>query len=482
MPFLFELKHCCTRSFDFFLPSLAASITTLAGSGSPTFADGTGSSASFNQPTSVTISSDRTFALVLELMNSRVRRVEIATGQVTTLAGSGLTAFSDGMGTMASFNQPHGLAISNGGTFALVADTDNRRIRRIEIATGLVMTLAGSAIGGITDGTGSSASFNSPTDVAISSDDAFALIADYNNHRVRRIEIKTGQVTTLAGSYSGFADGARSMAQFNHPRGIAVSSDGLFALVADQDNQRVRRVEIATGLVTTLAGSGSRGFADGAGLTALFAEPTGVAISSNGLFALVSDRNNNRVRGINLATGQVITVAGNSGSVQYADGTGSMASFSVPCGAAISSDSTFALVADTFNNRVRYARLAFVCLGGTYCTGGNAAPMPCLLGSYCPAGAKVSALCPEGFYCPDATQALPCAPTQSCPSGSILPSPSPSPSLSASTTALIVIFGLAAVGGAAWFVWRRMRVSTDETVDVTLRSEIDSNYTPLREP
>ena len=170
---------------------------------------------------------------------------------LTTLAGSGRNMVADGMGTMASFYSPADVAISSDGRFALVADSD--RVRRIEIASGQVTTLTGSGSDGFSDGTGSMAAFYAPRGVAISSDNKFALVADSMNYRVRRIEIATAQVTTLAGSSEyGNLDGTGSMAAFNAPRGVAISSDNTFVLVADQYNNRIRRVDIATAQVTTL--------------------------------------------------------------------------------------------------------------------------------------------------------------------------------------------------------------------------------------
>ena len=170
-----------------------------------------------------------------------------------------------------------------------------------------------------TDGTGTSATFNNPTGVAISPDGSFALIGEYNN-RVRRLVLATRVVTTLAGSSSAFADGTGTSASFKVPIGIAISSDSTFALIVDSTNNRLRSVVIATGVVSTLAGSGTATFADGQGASASFNGPYFVAISPDGLFALVTDSGNNRLRRVALPTGAVTTLVGSS-SATFADGT-----------------------------------------------------------------------------------------------------------------------------------------------------------------
>ena len=334
----------------------SAPLMTLAGNGllqAPKFADGPGSAAYFNGLYGVAVSADGAFALVADSGNNRVRRVDIASGQVTTMAGSA-DGSTDGIGTMAAFSEPRGIAISSDGLFALV--TEWSKLRRIEIATRRVTTLAGSASGSVSgsaDGLGTMARFNQPMGVAISSDGAFALVADSSDNRVRRIEIATGNVTTLAGSVQGFRDGTGSQAKFHTPNQVAISRDGVFALVSDKDNYRVRRVEISSGLVTTLAGS-AQGFNDGVGVMARFNSLAGVAISNDGVFALVADYN--CVRRIEIATGNVTTLAGKD--YGFLDGTGTVAKFRTPTGVSISSNGAFALVTDSVNNRLRRVEVA----------------------------------------------------------------------------------------------------------------------------
>ena len=147
--------------------------------------------------------------------------------------------------------------------------------------------------------------------VAASPDGSAAFVEDFDNNKIRRVEVATGAVTTLAGSGQvGGADGVGDAAQFCSPAGIAISPDGSALFVADHDNQKIRRVEVATGAVTTLAGSGEDGDADGVGVAARFCYPRGIAISPDGSALFVADSSNHKIRRVEVATGAVTTLAG----------------------------------------------------------------------------------------------------------------------------------------------------------------------------
>ena len=176
--------------------------------------------------------------------NNEIRKVVIATGAVTTLAGSTLTGSADGTGSAARFDNPMG--ITTDGTNLYVADTYNNEIRKVVIATGVVTTLAGSTTYGSVNGTGSAASFHYPC--GITTDGTNIYVADAYNNEIRKVVIATGVVTTLAGStLSGSADGTGSVASFNYPMGI--TADGTNLYVSDTDNNEIRQVVIATGVV-----------------------------------------------------------------------------------------------------------------------------------------------------------------------------------------------------------------------------------------
>ena len=164
--------------------------------------------------------------------------------------------------------------------------------------------------------------FNEPTDVAASS--TYVYVADMLNHRIRRISTANGWTTTLAGSGSGaFRDGTGAAASFNRPRGVALSTDGLTLYVADERNARIRQIVISSGVVSTLAGSGVVGFADGTGTSASFRLPLMVAASATTLF--VTDGPDHRIGAVVLSSGVVTTLAG-SGLIGSSDGTATAAS------------------------------------------------------------------------------------------------------------------------------------------------------------
>ena len=296
----------------------AGVVTTLAGSGSPAFADGTGSAASFNAPFGVAVLSNGNIA-VADPANHRIRLITPA-GVVTTLAGDGTAGSTNGTGTGARFNFPNGVAQLPNGNIA-IADTANHLIRLIT-PTGVVTTLAGSGTAGSTNATGTSASFNSPYGVAVLPNGNIVVV-DTNNHLIRLIT-PGGVVTTLAGSGTGtFADGTGTGASFQYPVGVAVVPSNGLVVVADNNNRRIRLITPA-GVVTTLAGSGSPAFADGTGSAASFNEPQGVAVLPNGNI-VVADTHNHRIRLVSsptyaAASGIVTTMAGSTAA--FANGLG----------------------------------------------------------------------------------------------------------------------------------------------------------------
>jgi streptogramin lyase len=273
--------------------TMGGEVTTLAGS-TQGFADGEGSAAQFNRPGGVAVDASGN-VYVVDTNNHKIRKIT-PEGEVTTLAGS-TPGFADGTGTAAQFNYPYDLAVDTSGN-VYVVDRDNNKIRKITPA-GVVTTLAGS-IYGYGDGTGSSAKFKSPLGVAV---DVLGnvYVADAGNHKIRKIT-PAGEVTTVAGSTQGFADGAATVAQFYFPTGVAVDASGN-VYVADRNNHKIRKITPA-GEVTTVAGS-TQGFADGTGTEAQFNRPYGVAIDASGNM-YVADINNHKIRKI---TGAVLSNA-----------------------------------------------------------------------------------------------------------------------------------------------------------------------------
>ena len=331
-------------------PALAGAVTTLAGSGTAAFADGTGPAASFYNPAGVACDGSGN-VYVADQFNNRIRKIVAATGVVTTLAGSGSAAFADGTGTGAAFSRPFGVACDGNGN-VYVADYSNQRIRKIVASTGAVTTLAGNGTPGLVDGTGTAAQFGYPIGVACDAS-GNVFVADYNNSCIRKIVAATAVVSTVAGTgTAGFADGTGTAAQFRFPTGVACDANGN-VFVADYNNNRIRRIVAATAVVSTVAGSGTAAFADGTGPAAAFNLPRGVACDAYGN-VYVADQGNHRIRKIVLATAVVSTVAG-SGTATFADGTGSAASFNAPYGVACDGNGNV-YVADQGNNRIRVVK------------------------------------------------------------------------------------------------------------------------------
>jgi hypothetical protein len=333
-------------------------VTTLAGTaGAAGSDDGTGATARFNFPQRVTCDGAGNL-FVTDSGNNTIRRTVIATGRVTTLAGSAPAAGSDdGTGAKARFTAPQGITNDGAGNL-FVADSVNNTIRKVVIATGAVTTLTGSAgLTGSSDGTGAEALFNGPGDVA--SDGAGSLIvADTNNHAIRAVVIASGAVTTLAGSASsaGRDDGPAATARFQAPIGVASDGAGNL-LVADSANHTIRKIVLATQTVSTLAGfAGKAGSDDGTGAAALFDDPQGVASDGAGnLF--VADSDNHTIRKVVVATGVVTTLAGDPTTPGSDDGAGAAAQFNTPL-AVVSDGAGNLFVADSGNHTIRRVVIA----------------------------------------------------------------------------------------------------------------------------
>jgi sugar lactone lactonase YvrE len=325
----------------------AGVVTTLAGvAGVAGETDGLASVARFFSPKGMATDSAGDL-YIADLQNCAIRKITPA-GDVRTLAGYEAGS-NDGNGIPAQFNSPQGVAVDNAGGNVYVADSNNHTVRQITPA-GLVSTFAGTAgTSGSADGMGSAAGFNSPIGVAVDSVGS-VYVADTFNHTIRRIT-PSGHVITFAGSpgSSGSVDGAGSSARFNLPTGVAVDSQGS-VYVADTGNHIIRKITPAR-VVSTLAGStGDIGSVDGTGGVARFNSPSGVTVDSAGNI-YVADTGNNTFRRITPA-GVVSTLAGTAGSTGFADGMGGAARFNAPQGVTVDNAGNL-YVGDTSNNMVR---------------------------------------------------------------------------------------------------------------------------------
>jgi sugar lactone lactonase YvrE len=230
------------------------------------------------------------------------------TGRLTRTVGSGLEGFSDGAPDTASFSSPQGLAERDGSLY--VADTGNHAVRRVDLSTGQVQTIAGTgrkASGAIQPAADArTAALRSPWDVAFLGDTLWIAMA--GAHQLWRLDPSTGALTAGAGNgREGLEDGPLAAATFAQPSGLA--SDGQVLYVADSEASALRRVDPRAGTVKTLAGEGlfEFGLRDGALGRARFQHPLGLALAGPVLW--VSDTFNGAVRRVSLADGQVTTVA-----------------------------------------------------------------------------------------------------------------------------------------------------------------------------
>lgn len=281
-----------------------STVSTLAGAGAPGAQDGVGKLALLNRPHGLTQDSSGVVYFA-DRGNHQIRSFNPATLEVKTIAGSGKAGSLDESRQKAEFSQPIAVVASKDGTL-FVADRDNHKIRKID-PDGNVATLAGTGVAGFSDGKALEAQFNQPYGVALDQNEENLLVADYLNHSIRKINLKTSLVTTVAGNgVAGNVDEGGREARFNQPYNIKYDGQGNF-YIPDQLNHSIRKLT-SSGQVTTVAGSGKSGYADGNGALAQFNNPTGLVIGSEGEI-YVADRNNQRIRKIS-QDGAVSTLAG----------------------------------------------------------------------------------------------------------------------------------------------------------------------------
>lgn len=296
-------------------------ITTVAGKGTSGIgADGVPATTS-NVSSPLDASFDAAGNLLIVDSTRRVRRVNAATGIITTVAGNGVSCpdtnvvyGEGGSATGASLCRPVGVAADPAGNL-LIADSSNNRIRRVDAATGIITTFAGNGTGQHS-GDGFAATSGSLAQVAgVAVDGAGNLyLADNQNGRVRRVDAATGVMTTVAGTgkFGLSGDGGPATgADFSVPYDVATDAAGNI-FVADQKNSRIRRVDAATGVVTTYAGGGywnQPNEGDGGLATnAVVGVVYHIAVDGAGNLYISAD---NRVRKVNAATGIITRVAGN---------------------------------------------------------------------------------------------------------------------------------------------------------------------------
>ena len=308
-------------------------IRTIAGNGNAGFSGdgGPATQAQFNFPESVALDS-RGNLYIADTGNSRIRKVDATTSTVTTIAGIGDLGFSGdgGPATAARLNSPYSVEVGTSGN-VYIADTNNSVVRKIVAATGIISTVAGTTPGGFAGDGGPATAAKLLVPIGLTIDAAENLyVSDSFNNRVRRVEAATGIITTLAGSTRGFGgdSGPAESALLNDPAGLAVDAAGN-VFVADTNNNRLRKIDAATKTIVTVSG-GPVG--DGAGpFDAQLAYPTDVAIDRSGNI-FITDTYDSRVRRLDAATKVVTTVAGGGSTFPTTNDLATSVALSRPSG------------------------------------------------------------------------------------------------------------------------------------------------------
>ena len=395
------------------MPTIApGTITTVAGTGEPGGAGdgGLAVQATLNEPKSVTVVGQTLY--IADSENHRIRKVDLLTGVITTITGEGsgtspapvapsaspaqpddeldpladpvkakddkVVQLADQSGTVrflvgaaekgrfkgdggpavaATLNFPSAVAVDSRGTL-YIADMFNHRIRIVDAKTGIIRTLAGTGTARFSgdDGPAEKAMLNEPAALALDERQGRLYIADLANFRVRMVELATGTISTYAGSgtqdYDGDGQPARQ-AGLTGPSGLALDADGNL-YIADTFSGRIRRVDAATGIITTIAGDGTEYRYQGVPneFSTGLARPAGIALAADGTL-YITDSDNHLIRKWNPKTKIITALAGN-GVAQFAGdgGPASACSLNYPFGVALDS-SGHLYIADTFNHRIR---------------------------------------------------------------------------------------------------------------------------------
>src|SRR4051794_8905836 len=334
-------------------------ITTAIGSGEKGFSGDGGPAAEARLNGPFDIAFDRAGNLYFsDTFNHRIRRVDGATGIISTVTGNGEAGFSGdgGPAIAAALNEPYGVVLDRAGHI-YTADRLNRRVRRIDASSGIITTLAGTGEAAYSgDGVkAASAGLAEPNGLAFDPDEMRLYIADVADHRIRVVDLASGIIETFAGTgmaeHGGDGGPAREARIFG-ARAVKVAPDGT-VYILERQGSSLRAVDPATGLVDTIAGTTGRGYSgDGGPATAaVFDAPKEMALDRDGSLLIV-DTENHTIRRIDRASGMVPTVVGGRQGGHGDGGPAAGAGLERPHGAVVGPDGAI-YIGDTNNHRIR---------------------------------------------------------------------------------------------------------------------------------
>ncbi|MFH0818558.1 MAG: IPT/TIG domain-containing protein [Patescibacteria group bacterium] len=278
-----------------------------------------GSSARFSDPRGMAFTSGGKYLYVADRYNNRIRVVDVKNKKVGYLTGAGLITtlgsddngyqegtacaneFKTGVSECAYFNHPTGMAIDPKNKYLYITDSSNQVIRKVYLKgkkrgqTKLIAGMAG--VAGFANGKKKNAKFNAPFAIAINAKGTFLYVADRNNQAIRKIRIRDGKVTTLAGDgVAGYVDGTFANNKFSYPISITWKNKKLY--VSEAGSQKIRVMDLETNISKLVSGSGSLGYEDGSRKETEFNNPAGIVAKKNYLF--VADEFNDVIRKINI--------------------------------------------------------------------------------------------------------------------------------------------------------------------------------------
>ncbi len=329
----------------------AQTVSTYAGAGVSGFLNGSLLTAKFAGLEQMAYDKDGNL-LVCDAPNNRIRKIDKA-GNVSTFAGTGEAGFVNGSIETAQFNNPLGIAIDNWNN-VYIADNLNFAIRKID-AQGNVTTYAGSGQRGYVDSDGKTAKFDYVNYLCLDNNNNL-YVSDPNNNVVRKVDSKQNVTTFIGSGEAELTDGVGTSAGLSFPVAIAYDKLNNVFYVSDQGNSAIRKV-LPDGTVTTYAGTGTIGHADGLGSVAKFYFPKGITVDKKGN-VYVAGRFDYTVSKID-TQGNVSTIAGTPHKSGNTNGTGSAAVFGKPINVVINPDGDL-LISDWVNNCIRKIELPVV--------------------------------------------------------------------------------------------------------------------------